>query len=250
MFRWGGAIYPCALAVGKAADILRGVWWEPELGLIGRSLRPGQTAIDTGANYGLWSYHLARAVGSRGRVLAFEPIPSTASTLRRVLWLLAVSGRVEVIRAGAGEREDQMPFQIPVSDGAIPIGGLAHVEANEARDHITITARVCRVDDVHARGDIAFLKVDVEGAELYALRGTEQTLRYHEPVIVCEIGAGLLKERYGIDVLELIGYLENLGYSGPMRYVDGRLRIVSIGDGHDDNYVFATPRRLPTLPLG
>jgi len=59
MYRWGQPAYPFALAAGKAADIRRGAWVEPELGLIRRFVRPGQTAIDIGANYGLWSYHLA-----------------------------------------------------------------------------------------------------------------------------------------------------------------------------------------------
>src|SRR5207244_2514366 len=56
-------VYALALIAVKALDIRRGRWTEPELRLIPLVVRPGESAIDVGANYGLWSYHLARAVG-------------------------------------------------------------------------------------------------------------------------------------------------------------------------------------------
>ena len=77
-------IYALALVAVKALDIRRGRWTEPELRLIPHVVRPGESAVDVGANYGLWSYHLARAVGRRGSVVAFEPVPQTFRALRRV----------------------------------------------------------------------------------------------------------------------------------------------------------------------
>lgn len=45
-------------------------------------LRPGMTFYDIGANIGFFSLLAARLVGQKGRVIAFEADPETASRLR------------------------------------------------------------------------------------------------------------------------------------------------------------------------
>src|SRR5215210_3986918 len=77
------ATYSSIQAIAKARDIKSGSWSEPELELCRLVLREGESAIDIGANFGLWSYHMARAVGPSGHVYAFEPIPFTARTFRK-----------------------------------------------------------------------------------------------------------------------------------------------------------------------
>src|SRR5882762_9786760 len=80
----GDSSYKYFQAVSKAMDIRKGSWAEPELDLIALAVKPSETALDLGANYGLYSYHLSRALGSSGRIYAFEPVPFTFSTLRLV----------------------------------------------------------------------------------------------------------------------------------------------------------------------
>jgi FkbM family methyltransferase len=239
-------LYRLVLVASKTVAIKRGSWTEPELELVPIAISPGQTALDVGANYGLWSYHLARAVGRDGHVVAVEPIAGTASALRRVLELLGVSRRVEVLAVAAGERDGAVGFRVPVADG-IPVAGLAHMVGVEGSDQPTMLTRACRLDDVPVPGELALLKVDVEGAEFYALRGAERLLREHEPVIICEVGADLLEARYGLRANQLTAYLAGLGYSPPMRYRAGRLQTASLAEHHDGNYVFATPRRIGRL---
>ena len=49
---------------------------------LARLARPGDTAIDVGANIGTTTLCLARSVGAAGRVIAFEPLPSNSAMLR------------------------------------------------------------------------------------------------------------------------------------------------------------------------
>src|SRR5258708_8334867 len=42
-------------------------WFEDEVGFLRRILRPGQNAIDIGANYGVYGLSIANAVGPTGR---------------------------------------------------------------------------------------------------------------------------------------------------------------------------------------
>lgn len=96
-----------------------------------------------------------------------------------------------------------------------------HVSANGDR-----SVPMVRLDD-YARGLPApdWIKIDIEGLELPALKGAEQTLRSSRPTIICEINR--ISGRYGTTPDELIGYLASLGYS-VHALVDGELQPVSV----------------------
>src|SRR5438270_1659051 len=71
------AVYSRFQMLAMSWDICRGNWTEPELKLIPHALKPGESALDIGANYGMYCYHLSRAAGPNGKVFGFEPIPFT-----------------------------------------------------------------------------------------------------------------------------------------------------------------------------
>ena len=108
----GGSVYSRVQARVKARDIRRGSWFEDEIELLSLALAPGETALDVGANFGLYSYHLSRAVGPSGRVYAFEPIRFTADTLERVIGILGLAN-VEVFRLACGEAVGSAAFVLP-----------------------------------------------------------------------------------------------------------------------------------------
>jgi FkbM family methyltransferase len=236
-------VYALALIAVKALDIRRGRWTEPELRLIPLAVRRGESAIDVGTNYGLWSYHLARAVGRDGMVVAFEPVPQTFRALRGVLWLLGAA-RVRTINAGIGDRDERVAFAVPVAAGSgTTVGGLAHmVGAEGAGDHVVVEADITRLDAVPVTGDVALVKVDVEGAELYALRGARALIGDHQPIVICEIGQGLSEPRYGIQGRAVEDLLAEWGYE-TFKLADGRLVHESIDGCSDGNYVFVPPAR-------
>jgi FkbM family methyltransferase len=242
--RWQ-PLYGLALSAGKAFDIRTGRWTEPEIALIGPLLRPGETAIDVGANYGMWSYHLSRAVGKRGHVLAFEPIPATFVALRRILRVLRAT-RVRPINAGVGERDERVTFTVPIArESGTIVGGLAHMVGEEGLlGGEPVEASVTRLDAVTVTGDVALLKIDVEGAELFALRGAHGLIAEHQPTVICEIGRDITEVRYGVRASEIETFLTDLGYEAFV-LTGGRLLPVEVGIGHDGNYVFLSPRRHP-----
>ena len=49
----GDSSYKYFQAISKAKDIRNGSWSEPELELIQFAIKPGETALDLGANFGL-----------------------------------------------------------------------------------------------------------------------------------------------------------------------------------------------------
>ncbi len=222
--------YQLIQSVAMAWDIRTGAMTEPELDLIRYAVREGETAIDIGANYGLYSYHLSRAVGANGRVYAFEPIPFTAGVFRLIARLLRFRN-VELIEKGCGEADGEVVFTVPVQESGAIIAGTVHMGArnNDRPGHERharfkrtqkVTCKVVTVDDyLGDLNDVSFLKCDIEGADLYALRGAKRLIERHHPVVVCEINPWFL-EGFGIAVRDLVGFFDR-----------ARLSLVSVRTG-------------------
>jgi FkbM family methyltransferase len=246
-YRW----HQCA---AMAWDIRRGTWHEPELDLLPLALRAGESALDIGANYGLYTYHMSRIVGPRGRVYAFEPVPFTVETLRLTTRLLRVKN-AEIVPKGLSDRAGAISFELPVQASGAPAAGLAHlVGRNNDRpgkeqqiryaSSRTVAGEVVRLDDWLPAGvDVPLLKIDIEGAELMAFHGALGTLDRSLPTVICEINPWYL-DGFGSSVAELVGLFTERGYR-LYRYDDKARRLVGQRSDEvvEDNYVFVHPRR-------
>src|SRR5258708_2091618 len=115
----GRRTYRYLQAVSMARDIRSGAFTEPEVALVEPALRAGETAVDLGANFGMYLPEMANGVGPTGSVLAYEPIPFTVDTLRVIVRLLRLPG-VTVVPKAAGERAGTLAFSVPLqSSGAL-----------------------------------------------------------------------------------------------------------------------------------
>lgn len=183
----------------------------PGAPVVRRLISPGDTVVDAGANIGYVSMLLARWVGPRGRVHSFEPVPETFSLL---------SGNMR--RLGLQQVE---PHPIALSDQA----GTAHMHVpqyekggeNFYESHLateppgpgerSVTVRVETLDAVlRDRPRVTFMKLDVEGHELSALRGAKRILDAHRPALYVEMMGDL--DRPGDPAAQLVDWLASWGY--------------------------------------
>lgn len=169
-------------------------------------LAPGQVVYDIGAASGFYTVIAARKV-SDGVVVAFEPLPENA---QRVRYNVALNGfrNVRTLQLAVGEHEGFADFSLGLDQNR---GGLTdhHVTPGGGG---SIKVRVATVDSLVAENEIPrpnVLKLDIERAEVAALRGAERTIREHRPSLLVEThGTGqalqaLLSEyRYTARVLE------------------------------------------------
>ncbi len=169
--------------------------YEPEiLAVLALFLRPGDTFVDVGANFGWHSVHAARIVGPAGKVFAFEPVPNIADVLERNCRRNGFSN-VEVRRLALGARQGQVKLALN-SDN--PGGG-------SVAEFGTLPVHMFALDQVIADARPALIKIDVEGYELEVLRGANRTLE-REPVVVLEYNRGPHRKR-------IFRYLSDRGYS-------------------------------------
>ena len=144
-------------------------------------IRPGAVVYDLGANVGFYTVLAARLAGPEGRVVAVEPFPATAETVRHNARANGFE-TVDVVEAAVGEAVGRAWLRTDRHDPVtFRLGEDRTVEGVE----VPITTVDALVAAGHPPPDV--VKVDVEGAEVAVLRGMAETLAAHTPALLVEV---------------------------------------------------------------
>jgi FkbM family methyltransferase len=176
---------------------------EVELHLVEFLCRTDEDAIDIGANVGCYVHSLRRYAR---RVIAYEPIPAMVEELRSKF-----RRNVDVNAIALSDVTGSAELHIPlIEDQAVM--GCSTIAPEAVASYPTqkiIKVRTDRLDNVY-RGQVGFVKIDVEGHELAVLHGARETIRRCHPRILIEI-----EERLSIGgVLRTTTFFDALGYRG------------------------------------
>jgi len=184
--------------------LARGVWQGDHLDAALMHVRQFRTAVDGGAHIGSWTIEMLKRFK---RVFAFEPSPETYLCLNKNLPESALHTAIP-LRVALGERPG---WATMAEDGKYSNGGNTggrYLSGQPDDMHGDVQVQV--LDDF-AIEDLDFLKLDVEGYELYALRGAEQTIRRCHPVVMIEV-KHRIAARQGLRAEEAGEFLATLGY--------------------------------------
>ena len=175
-------LMPAALYYrGRIAD--EATWGEHELDVLGEIMAPGGTAIDAGANQGVFAYAFSRIAT---QVEAFEPNPDYARFAQRML-----GSRARVHQLALSDKAGRAQFVVPLADD----GTVLHLGGTLA-DGGAATAKSMRFDvelrtiDSFAFKDVRAIKIDVEGSELAVLAGGRATILRDRPPLIVELLTG------------------------------------------------------------
>jgi FkbM family methyltransferase len=154
-----------------------------------RVLAPGMTAIDVGANVGLLTLPMARKVGSRGRVYAFEPTPTTFQHLVQTIAFNEIGDIVMAQQLAIGARAERRKLFLHKVSGH----NTFYEPDNAAGEAVEV--EVSSLDVVIPRdAPVNLVKIDVEGAELDVLSGMARIVRDNlDIIVVAEFGLSHLR---------------------------------------------------------
>lgn len=179
---------------------------------LGRCVRPGDTVLDVGANAGAYTFFLAELVGPAGRVLAFEPVPWLAASLRAAA---ADRPGVEVIEAAVADDDRAgVPFHLDEheQDGrrAGVYSSLYDIDDPAGRRLRPTVVRQLALDTLWAERGLApaAVKIDVEGAEPRVIAGAPRMIAAHRPVLLFE----MWQWSWALGFRDAFLFLEELGY--------------------------------------
>lgn len=143
--------------------------------------KAGATVIDAGANIGAMTYALSNFVGSGGRVLAIEMMPDNAAVLRENICLNGLDNVILFENALSDEAGRKIVAKFEPG-----LHGQASIARQDDRTGlIDVPVESVTLDQITDGCDeIAFIKMDLEGAEPLALAGGTETLRRTRAMIV------------------------------------------------------------------
>ena len=148
------------------------------------------TVLDIGANIGVVSVALARAIGSAAHVLAFEPQRHLFNMLAGNLALNAADNvicRCEAVGATPGFASlPVLNYRDFASFGSVELNRTAQSDAfQQAQDGRFESVPVVSVDSL-GLARVALIKIDVEGMEDQVLAGAHTTIARDRPVMYVE----------------------------------------------------------------
>jgi len=154
---------------------------ERELLYLRKLIPRGSVTVDVGANCGLYTRELARL--SR-QVHAFEPSQQMATLLRRTS-----ATNVRIHEVACSDRNGNAELFVPDGENG-PVFGLASLEQHQGFGRQVASLHAARVKtmrlDSMVAQEAAFVKVDVEGHELAALRGAIELIKRSQPIFLVE----------------------------------------------------------------
>jgi FkbM family methyltransferase len=171
--------------------------------------RPGMVLFDVGAHFGLFSLAALHYGGEAARAIAVDPSPTAARMMKIQARLNGAAGRMEIVRAAAGQEDG---WQEMVATGVNGAGYF--VPPSDHAGGEVCRAREATLDALAGERNLTptHVKVDVEGAEAAVLRGGRGLLsRAEPPVLLLELHNEIIRGRGG-DPRECLTLLRGFGY--------------------------------------
>lgn len=246
--------------------MLYGGSWKPEaFRRIARSVS-FSTVLDVGANEGQTILDLARSGLPIPGIVAFEPNPACAYYLQKLIRLnswrhvqvfpVALSDAARCVSLDLGSENDSSASFVPDLRPGHPIAERVIVPCFPLDDLVESGALLPL--------STLLLKIDVEGAELDVLRGSQRLLRALRPLIMCEVLWAHCQERIAYmrsrntELMSLLGASEYLLFrfvlARDQRSVTGIEQlsefpsgVYTVDNAHQCDYLFAPREHASSL---
>jgi FkbM family methyltransferase len=168
----------------------------------------GKTIYDVGAYIGLLTMFFANKVGTKGKVVAFEPNPENFSKL---LINIAAYSNVTPFNLGLGNKREKLTLVASAYSHAT-----GTVEPSVQREIIRRPyeewrVRVVPLDTLNRLPPPHFVKIDVEGFEYDVLKGMKNTISSYKPMMCIEINGVTPAIKKG-NVVRILSFLGDFDY--------------------------------------
>ena len=243
MGRWYDAVKGMALVHLPAPILARVKRWhyarslrafrdadEPDIAFVRSRVGPGMTVLDLGANIGVYTRVLSEQVGPGGNVISVEPMPETFGILASNIRALGLKN-VRAVHAAISDHIGIVHMTVPSYEAGGSNYYMAHITDEGGSEVPCLT-----LDELlGATPRVSFVKCDVEGHELVALRAASRLLEHDRPAWLIEVSGN--PDTPGSQAAQVFSVFEAHGYAAHVVGKDGTLRSRRRGE-ISTNYVF------------
>lgn len=130
--------------------------------------------IDAGGFYGIFSIYAAKNIGPEGKVLTFEIDPINLNILKKNISLNKVRN-IKLIEEGLWNKKEYMGLSIGGAGSRVSDKNTIKNISLDKGDSIISKLNLKKID---------FIKMNIEGAEINALKGMQKTLKIYSPKLL------------------------------------------------------------------
>jgi FkbM family methyltransferase len=195
-------------------------------------------AIDVGGNVGQYALLFAQKAK---KVYAFEPMPVMIERLEEHVALNHLQEKLKIIPKALSNVNGTLELSIPPADNS----GVASTVIDKTGNTQTIVVESITLDNFLAAEKVArvgLIKMDIEGAELFALQGMKKTIADNKPVLIMEMNEPAM-HRAGYKPSDVVDFLKSYGYS-PFEIVREGIKSCEEIDTNSENFCFLTKEHL------
>jgi FkbM family methyltransferase len=195
---------------------------ENEISFLNSFLREGDVFFDIGSNIGLFSLHASVIVGKNGRVIAFEPAPDTYKKLIQNIKLNSIKN-ILPLNIGLSDKTDFLKLNVS-NNGYDAWNSFALLSNNYYNQKELV--EVSTLDFFIQKNDISkinLIKLDVEGWELFVIRGGENYIKEAEDLVLLVEFTEENAFAAGYYVHEIYDLLKQWGYQW-YSFANGKLK--------------------------
>jgi FkbM family methyltransferase len=209
-----------------------------EILYLNRILTSEMTFVDIGANQGEFSLFAASKL-THGKVISFEPVSYQLGLLKDNVNLNNFTN-ITIHPIGLSDQKSSLPIYTS-SESSLHSGvheGLSTLYATESRNEFQEEIRLEIFDEIYedTLTRLDFIKIDIEGAELFALKGMHKHIEKFKPQILIELSEETF-EAAGYTVKDMLDFLGSFGYKA---YRINRGKLIECPTIHTEwgNYIF------------
>lgn len=182
--------------------------FEPEIVEVSKQyIKQGSTVLDIGANFGQMSLFFSQFTGDNGRVLSFEADDYVFYILKKNI---IANNRKNIIAYNKAvyDKSDKTMFY-PVQDfKRFPAYGSYGLDPNATEGR---TINTVSIDDLNIQTPISFMKVDIQGSDIFAMRGAVETIRRNQMPILFEFEEQFQQE-FKTSGNDYMNFINEIGY--------------------------------------
>ncbi len=180
---------------GISAHILKhGVWEAPNTKIVKKTVRPGMTVIDIGANLGYYALLESQLVGPSGKVYAIEPVEQNYEVLKKNIELNKADNIIPFkLAIGSANETKEMLLSCNSNHGTFMDASLfsgfyakrmERIGADKAQMEMLTLDKFIEMQGIEK---VDFIRMDVEGYEVEIVKGMMETIKKLSPQILMEI---------------------------------------------------------------
>jgi FkbM family methyltransferase len=212
-----------------------GVYDSKSVKFVKKTLSEGDTFLDIGANIGCFTLVGSQKVGRSGRVIAFEPVDFVSKKLENNIFLNKLDN-VTIVRKAVYEKDTHIKLHLARQENL----GMSSIQRHDSESGEIINVEAISLDEYLRKeniNEVKIIKIDIEGAELPALKGMDNILSRLKPVLMVEVSPDVTKSSK--ERLRVFDLLYQKNYERFIIQNDGKLRPPNDQELNDhSNFVF------------